>query len=865
MKSKRTISTLQSVALAGFICCSAAPWSVHAAAFTVDSNTDVVDANPGDGICDDGAGNCTLRAAIMEANALAGADSISLGVDTYTLSITGVDERCDGTTPCTGNGTENNPYLPVVTADASIGDLDITSDLTITGAGPDQTVVGWGSAPSMDTDPLTGDRVFHIQTDGANIDSVLIEELTVLNGEVGLLPTDAGTVGTPNAYDIDIVDDTAGSVTIWQFRRMGGAIGLGASNAVVLYEESIHGPGGGGGGGDSDMGPFPGGKPGDEEGFSIGDVTLNHVVLMSSWSGADGGGLYSAAPATVVDSVISGNESGANGGGIYNDEVLELENTTLGALSDTPPAGFPATGLDSGNDAENGGALFDTGFHTTTIRQTSINGNTAIGGGGIAGRAGIVIDLTNCTVSGNIASDVGGGITTNGTINLTNVTVANNTADTDAPGGGGGLNSFGSGVYNMVNTIVAGNTKNSAAPVASNCGCSGGSPTCPPGTMVSLGNNLEDDNTCLLAFTGDQTNTDPLLVALADNNTLLDGLTETHAIPDTSPALDSGNNTVCPNNDQRGSIRPADGGSGFICDIGAFELFRVFTDLHINNMTAPNRVDQGDTVPISIEVHNTGGAPDTNIVVTATLPAALSYISATITGGACVEANGLVTCNLANLGDDAIATVDISTTAVSIGNTVVTAAALSDNDTDPSNNFASVNIEVLGSVDMELTAIASTNSVTLGQQVTVTFTVSNLGPDDATGVRMGGTLPAGATYVSATPDNGTACSENNGDILCALGAIGVGGPDVDVVLVVTADAVGTVDLSASVDADQSDPDGTNNTVSATVTVNTAPTSSGGGGGGGGCTLNRHASFQPLFPMLVLGGLFYIGLRNLRRR
>ena len=249
MKSKRTISTLRIVALAGFICCSAAPWSVHAAAFTVDSNTDVVDANPGDGVCDDGAGNCTLRAAIMEANALAGDDTISLPAGTYTLTITGVDERCDGTVPCTGTGTPENPYLPVVTADASIGDLDITSNLVITGAGPDATFVQWGAVPSEDNDPLTGDRVFHIQTDGANIDSVVIEELTVENGEVGLLPTDAGTVGTPNDYDIDIVDDTAGSVTIWQFRRMGGAIGLGASNAIVLYEESVHGPGGGGGGG----------------------------------------------------------------------------------------------------------------------------------------------------------------------------------------------------------------------------------------------------------------------------------------------------------------------------------------------------------------------------------------------------------------------------------------------------------------------------------------------------------------------------------------------------------------------------------------------------------------------------------------
>ena len=54
-----------------------------AATFTVTSTADAVDAKPGDGVCDDGSGNCTLRASIMEANALPGADTITLAADTY--------------------------------------------------------------------------------------------------------------------------------------------------------------------------------------------------------------------------------------------------------------------------------------------------------------------------------------------------------------------------------------------------------------------------------------------------------------------------------------------------------------------------------------------------------------------------------------------------------------------------------------------------------------------------------------------------------------------------------------------------------------------------------------------------------------
>src|SRR5437867_12917593 len=37
--------------------------------FTVDSNSDVTDAQPGNGVCDTGGGVCTLRAAVTEANA----------------------------------------------------------------------------------------------------------------------------------------------------------------------------------------------------------------------------------------------------------------------------------------------------------------------------------------------------------------------------------------------------------------------------------------------------------------------------------------------------------------------------------------------------------------------------------------------------------------------------------------------------------------------------------------------------------------------------------------------------------------------------------------------------------------------------
>ncbi len=58
------------------------------ATFTVNSPADVPDATPGNTVCETANGNgvCTLRAAIQEANALAGADIINIGTITVTLT-----------------------------------------------------------------------------------------------------------------------------------------------------------------------------------------------------------------------------------------------------------------------------------------------------------------------------------------------------------------------------------------------------------------------------------------------------------------------------------------------------------------------------------------------------------------------------------------------------------------------------------------------------------------------------------------------------------------------------------------------------------------------------------------------------------
>jgi CSLREA domain-containing protein len=114
MKTRQLSVLLTSIALLSLLFTSfAAAETNEGQTFTVTATTDVVDALPGDGVCETAPGNgmCTLRAAIMEANALIGADTILLPEADYELTIPGAGED-----------------------ESATGDLDITDELTILGA-----------------------------------------------------------------------------------------------------------------------------------------------------------------------------------------------------------------------------------------------------------------------------------------------------------------------------------------------------------------------------------------------------------------------------------------------------------------------------------------------------------------------------------------------------------------------------------------------------------------------------------------------------------------------------------------------------------------------------------------------------------
>src|SRR6185369_5960639 len=87
--------------------------SAEALTFTVNSITDAVDANPGNGVCATAAGQCTLRAAIQEANASRGADTITLPAGTYTLTIAGRNEDAAAMGDLDINDSSSNSTLTI--------------------------------------------------------------------------------------------------------------------------------------------------------------------------------------------------------------------------------------------------------------------------------------------------------------------------------------------------------------------------------------------------------------------------------------------------------------------------------------------------------------------------------------------------------------------------------------------------------------------------------------------------------------------------------------------------------------------------------------------------------------------------------
>jgi uncharacterized repeat protein (TIGR01451 family) len=99
--------------------------------------------------------------------------------------------------------------------------------------------------------------------------------------------------------------------------------------------------------------------------------------------------------------------------------------------------------------------------------------------------------------------------------------------------------------------------------------------------------------------------------------------------------------------------------------------------------------------------------------------------------------------------------------------------------------------------DLSVTKSGAPDPVAVGEVLTYTLRIANSGPLSATGVVATDTLPPGVTYVSATPSQGTGCTEFGGAITCSLGIL-ADEATATVAILVVPEAAGTFTNTAGV-------------------------------------------------------------------
>ena len=129
------------------------------------------------------------------------------------------------------------------------------------------------------------------------------------------------------------------------------------------------------------------------------------------------------------------------------------------------------------------------------------------------------------------------------------------------------------------------------------------------------------------------------------------------------------------------------------------------------------------------------------------------------------------------------------------------------------SNPADVTV-VVPSADLALSKTVNTMAPNVGDTITYTVTLNNIGPDPATGVEVSDPLPSGLQFVSATPSEGTYDGTTG---VWAVGTVTTATPQTLTLRATVISPAAETNSAAVTHSDQFDPDPANNGASATVT------------------------------------------------
>lgn len=311
---------------------------------------------------------------------------------------------------------------------------------------------------------------------------------------------------------------------------------------------------------------------------SKGSVTLSYATVSNckmttgAMAQARGGAVFAQNDIDVAHSIISDNGvySGASfgaGGGLFAHGNITIDHSTIANNTAPPISGGTAPNLlgggalavgtmsveystISGNAAGTGAAIRCAGS-SLYVRGSTISGNHGYSGGAIFTSQAVATSILNSTISGNTAVSPGPSfpstpaLTLHGPATISNSTIAFNVGQ----GARAAVSVYSGYALKMYSTIVADNFPADVYLDATS----------------TLGGAYNLIVTSFAPLTASSISTCPKLEPLASNG----GPTQTHALQQTSPAIDTGVNQTGAQFDQRGSGYPRK--SGARADMGAFE------------------------------------------------------------------------------------------------------------------------------------------------------------------------------------------------------------------------------------------------------------------------------------------------------
>jgi len=329
------------------------------------------------------AGAGSLRQAVLDANAAAGADQIVFDAAFFntarTITLTAqidLDDTANASLTISGPISPAGAKLLTVSGASATRIFSVASGETVNLSG---LQLASGSA--------SGSNGGNILNNGTlSLNNVAITFGTALDG--GSLYNSAGTV--LNITDSQITGGSTGFPAAANTGGSGGSIYAAAGSSVTITNSSVN----------------------SGSAFSRFTVEANAV-------GGKGGGIYcTGANITISGSEVAGAQAELGGGGIYmtNGCTANITNSSISANSTFPLTTNPAASRNGGgiynlnstlnltstslyaNFAEdNGGALFNNG--TTAINGSTFNINDAATGGGIFNTAGKTVNLSNTIIA----------------------------------------------------------------------------------------------------------------------------------------------------------------------------------------------------------------------------------------------------------------------------------------------------------------------------------------------------------------------------------------------------------------------------------------------------------------------------------